>query len=303
MDPELRQILEGLPPEAMTPSLIAFALFMGLLLFAGVGTSIALLVMASIHPPDWYSRQDEVRARPWTLTHVGIIAVSILFFRGLWAAALYFYPDAPWRESVIVHLWAGAAMLQGAGTFVILAIIGAKHFQWRQAFGNVLTSHPQAMWHGLVGYVAVFPIVVFFALVFRFLLSRYFGLPMEKQYVVSLFLAPETSAAIKATIVFFAVALAPLAEELMFRGVLLPALCKRIPTGWAICVVGLVFASLHLNPASFAPLFVLSVSFSIAYIYSRTLVVPIVMHTLFNSHSIVAMLVLQDKASFLGFSI
>ncbi len=46
-----------------------------------------------------------------------------------------------------------------------------------------------------------------------------------------------------------AVVVAPLVEELIFRGVLLRGLSSRLPIAWAIVVQGLLFGSAHVDPS------------------------------------------------------
>ena len=67
--------------------------------------------------------------------------------------------------------------------------------------------------------------------------------------------------------VVFASALVPaVAEELLFRGVVQPALIKRIGPTLGIVLTALLFASYHLNPWMFVPLFIVGTLFGyVAY--------------------------------------
>jgi len=90
----------------------------------------------------------------------------------------------------------------------------------------------------------------------------------------------------RAYLVFLAVIVAPIAEEILFRGIALPVLCRRLGPWAAVGATALVFAAVHLDLAAAAPLFVLGVGFGLAYLYSSSLTVPIAMHMLVNSVSL-----------------
>jgi membrane protease YdiL (CAAX protease family) len=79
--------------------------------------------------------------------------------------------------------------------------------------------------------------------------------------------------------------MAPLAEEFIYRGVLLMTLMKAVGIGRAILVSSAVFAVMHLpaQPQAVLPLFVLALGLGYIAYRTRSLVGPIVAHCLFNS--------------------
>ena len=76
---------------------------------------------------------------------------------------------------------------------------------------------------------------------------------------------------------------APISEELVFRGIALPLAAKHLGPVPAVFAISLVFSLIHLNAASTLPLFVLAIGLSIAYIYTQSIAVPIIMHACFNA--------------------
>jgi membrane protease YdiL (CAAX protease family) len=88
------------------------------------------------------------------------------------------------------------------------------------------------------------------------------------------------------------VVLAPLFEETIFRGFLLPSLTRNLPVAGAVVVSGLVFALAHLSVADLLPLTVLGILLGFVYTRERGLWAPIVLHGLWNGGSLVALLVL-----------
>lgn len=85
---------------------------------------------------------------------------------------------------------------------------------------------------------------------------------------------------------------APAAEELFFRGFLLPAVCERFRKNGrgndlaAVAVVAATFAAAHFSPSDFPALFVAGAVFGAASLGSRTrggLVAPFLAHAIFNA--------------------
>lgn len=98
------------------------------------------------------------------------------------------------------------------------------------------------------------------------------------------------SVAVRLLMGFAAVVAAPLTEELLFRG-LLYGVCKRFTDSWFAAIVSsLLFASVHLHIGSFMPLFTLALILVAVYEITGSLLVPILMHGLFNGLMLIAML-------------
>jgi membrane protease YdiL (CAAX protease family) len=88
-------------------------------------------------------------------------------------------------------------------------------------------------------------------------------------------------------IILLAVVVAPLAEEFVFRGFLYGVL-KRYAGGVpALIFTGICFALIHLHVPSLLPLFLLACVLTLAYELSGSLLVPMAMHALFNSVTLV----------------
>lgn len=79
-----------------------------------------------------------------------------------------------------------------------------------------------------------------------------------------------------------AVILAPLYEETVFRGMVYPALRRRLPRGTAILLTSVFFAVVHMSPAHMPALFVLSLALTWTYERTGSLAAPIAFHAAFN---------------------
>lgn len=76
--------------------------------------------------------------------------------------------------------------------------------------------------------------------------------------------------------------LAPIGEEIFFRGFLFTSLLKERGPAVAYAASSLLFAVVHLNLAALLPILVLGVGLAIARHVSRSLLAPIVAHSLNN---------------------
>ena len=78
------------------------------------------------------------------------------------------------------------------------------------------------------------------------------------------------------------IVLAPVFEEIVFRGALLPVLANRFDMRWGVIVSAFVFAVAHLSVGELAPLFVLGIGLAILRLRSGRLFPCILMHSLWN---------------------
>ncbi|MGC6482167.1 MAG: CPBP family intramembrane glutamic endopeptidase [Synechococcus sp.] len=91
-----------------------------------------------------------------------------------------------------------------------------------------------------------------------------------------------------------AVVLAPLFEELVFRGVLLPVLARWLGRGWGVVLSGLVFAVAHLSIGELPPLLVLGIGLALLRLSSGRLLPCVVMHACWNAATFVNLILLAS---------
>ncbi|MBW4514889.1 MAG: CPBP family intramembrane metalloprotease [Timaviella obliquedivisa GSE-PSE-MK23-08B] len=92
---------------------------------------------------------------------------------------------------------------------------------------------------------------------------------------------------------FFTAAIAaPVFEEILFRGFLLPSLTRYFPVGGAIALSSLIFATAHLSLSEILPLTVLGAILGFVYTRSRGLLSSIMLHSLWNSVTMIGLFIL-----------
>lgn len=81
----------------------------------------------------------------------------------------------------------------------------------------------------------------------------------------------------------FAIVVAPVAEEMLFRGILYTAIKQLGFKQIALWSTAILFALIHMNLATFVPLTLLAVGLALLYEKTTTLLAPIIAHSCFNA--------------------
>jgi len=143
---------------------------------------------------------------------------------------------------------------------------------------------------GLGGYCVAFPIVVVVSLINQQLWQGQGGSNPLLQ------LALESQDTTALSIFFFTAAIAaPLFEEVLFRGFLLPSLTRYFSVWGAIFVSALLFAIAHLSLSEILPLSALGVVLGVVYTRSRNLLAPMLLHSLWNSGTLLSLFLLGSN--------
>ena len=115
----------------------------------------------------------------------------------------------------------------------------------------------------------------------KWIFQDHLGTEPESQKIIQTFLG-NSDPILRFLIVISACLIAPVCEEIIFRGFLYPAIKKHSERFFATLIVSLLFAVVHMNAAGLPALFVLAILITIAYEMTGSLLVPICMHAIFN---------------------
>jgi len=118
--------------------------------------------------------------------------------------------------------------------------------------------------------------------------QRLFGGGSSRQNIVEFFSGSRTIEQ-RIMIIVFAIAIAPLIEEFLFRFFLYNVIKRYFGRFLGVTFSALLFAAAHAHFPSFVPLFVLGSCFAIAYEWSGSILVAMTMHSLFNSLTLTAL--------------
>lgn len=89
----------------------------------------------------------------------------------------------------------------------------------------------------------------------------------------------------------FAMVVAPVAEEIFFRGFMLPGISKRFGKGWGIVVSAFIFSLAHLQPGALVPIFLLGLLLAWLYIKTKSIWPCIFAHFTYNSIAFIFMII------------
>ena len=144
-----------------------------------------------------------------------------------------------------------------------------------------------ALGSAVAGWLMVTPVVMLTG----WLLVKLVGDPGGSNPLLELVLGSRDPIAL-ALLAFTAVVLAPLFEELIFRGALLPVLADRFGSLSAVLLSALLFGLAHISIGELAPLTVLGMGLALIRLRSGRLFPCVLMHALWNAITFVNLLLL-----------
>lgn len=256
------------------------ALFFGGSAIAAAMFSVGLLLLAKAWPVEKYLRNLLIL----------FICVYVGFFI-MWLASRLTGGHGEIANSTLRVLIAVLAF-QGAALVLVHFFLRAHHTNWAEGFGlDNRTEHAVLLGIG-VG-IFVLPLVWALQGVSVWILEHLMLQPHEQEAVELLRATQGWPSRIilgVATIV-----LAPIAEEVIFRGILYPAIKRAGYPRAALWGTALLFGLIHFNVATFLPLSFLAVALVFVYEYTGNLLACITVHSFFNAANFVALYLFQNQ--------
>lgn len=272
---------------------VAAWMIVALLLGAG-----AYKAMRSLRPGLGWNERGWVTAEPYRAADACLVLLlAWLIWTGLNAqveAAL-----AAARESAAAVQEEGegpAAVNVLANILFLLLLCMGLLFYLRQVrglnpaelFGLRRLSFARALGVAVLGLLITLVVVIPCNLLAVAWLQEYWP-DLQPQDTVKLFL--ENGGLDKLAMAGAAVLVAPLVEETVFRGFVYAVVKKHTDAFFAALVSSALFALAHFHLASALPLFVLALGFTAAYERTGSLLVPMLMHAIFNAATLAALLI------------
>ncbi|MEH2446440.1 MAG: type II CAAX endopeptidase family protein [Nostoc sp.] len=180
-------------------------------------------------------------------------------------------------------------LLVASGALLVLYFSLKRFFPLPEFWFRFRFQDNWFLW-GLGGYCAALPIVVVVSLINQQLWQGQGGSNPLLQ------LALESRDGVALGIFFFTAAIAaPFFEEILFRGFLLPSLTRYLPVWGSIMISSLLFAIAHLSLSEILPLTALGIVLGVVYTRSRNLFAPMLLHSLWNSGTLLSLFVLGSN--------
>ena len=223
------------------------------------------------------------RLPPWSFGEIGRLLVLVLMlssvlpfvhraFRPFYAAG---EPDP--------HLWITVSMLflDLCVILLVLSFAIGKRASLTATLGLSSRQRLMAASVGLQSYLMMFPWLVALLFLIVQLVHRLGWTPPIEPIQELIF--DERRPQVLALTALLVCVVAPVAEELLFRGVLYPAFRRKMSRLAAMLASGAAFSLVHTNVVGFLP--ILALGCLLAYLYERTgsLVGPLAVHIVHNS--------------------
>ena len=213
-----------------------------------------------------------------------VAVVLVVWFAALGRDALAAEGD---RSIEFRHI-VGGAMTYASVVVFLLGVLVYRGISLGRAFGWEALGFGGALWRAVVCLLAAYPLL----LLVQAMVFGAAGGNVTSQDVVE-FLQAAQSPRDRLAVLAMAIVVAPLAEELIFRGYLYPVGKKYFGPFLSALVTAALFAVLHGHMASLPALFTLALCLTLSYEKSGSLLVPTIMHAVFNAVSVVGILYLM----------
>ncbi|MBM3865386.1 MAG: CPBP family intramembrane metalloprotease [Verrucomicrobia bacterium] len=271
----------------MTPPLSAFATLVLVFELGCVAAGVVLLWRNVLSPA---ARAEPLRLRAWDAPWPEFLAfLASLLLGTLLLAAL---AGLGARQAGLAGHAATIANGAGAQLGMLLGVF-LHHRVLGPATGDTRAPARMLLGSGVAVFLAALPPLLLTAQLWEFAL-RAAGLPTARQNLIRILTEIE-SPVLFAAMVILAVLIAPVTEELVFRGGVFRYLRTRWPRWPAILLPAAFFAALHVNwstlegLSSALPLVVLAVFFSLAYERTGQLGTAVVAHACFNLNTLLVL--------------
>lgn len=214
---------------------------------------------------------------------VAVSIVLVLWFAMLGRDALM---ESGPRSVEFRHIVTGA-VIYGAVLLFLAGLLLYRNYSLGAVFGWDRSGFAGALGRGVLALLAAYPVLM----LVQAMVYGVAGGDLAPQDVVQ-FLKDAETPRDRLAVLVMAVVVAPVAEEVIFRGYLYPVGKSRFGAFLSMVATGLLFAVLHGHTASIPALFTLAMCLSLAYEKTGSLLVPMIMHAVFNAVSVTAIMLL-----------
>ena len=195
-----------------------------------------------------------------------------------------------YQAAIVNNLW---LLVIGIVVIVLIFALSPKYFaRGLKGMGLNIKTMLRDFLSAFVHLIAIYPLILS-----SLLLTLFFGqLLIGPSYQITAhqeleLLTKYPDIGLRVLIAVIAIVIAPLLEELMFRGLLQTMLRSYLKNAWiSIVLTSVFFSAVHGNVGHWLALFVLAVCLGYSYEKSGSLLRPIFIHALFNAINVTGVL-------------
>jgi membrane protease YdiL (CAAX protease family) len=258
------------------PGIIGVVLF-ALYIIASAYVYLSLIYQISTRARNAFA--DDATTRSFGLPEA-ILAALLILFLFLTIGASVSQPSIQFSaRNLLANL-----LLTGCVVLVIVTFLQFRGFDVGSLGGFFRLGFVRTLSTGAILLFFAYPLI----LLSDTITQQFFGGGSSKQNIVEFFSGSRTIEQ-RMMIIVFAVAIAPVVEEFLFRFFIYGVLKRYFGRLLGVTFSALLFAAAHAHLPSFVPLLVLGSCFAIAYEWSGSILVAMTMHSLFNSLTLTAL--------------
>jgi membrane protease YdiL (CAAX protease family) len=231
-----------------------------------------------------------VLVRPWPFDNFlrKLLTLLLCIYGGfflMWMASRLVDEKSEIKNPTISMLL-GILAFQGMALVLVHFFLRDHHTGWAEGFG-FRTNPGLAVFMGIVVGLIVLPLTLYLDKVCISVLEHFRFHPQPQETVVVL---QNTEGWQNRLVMGIAtIVIAPVAEEILFRGILYPFIKRAGYPRLAWWITALVFAGVHLDLPTFVPLAFLALVLIWLYEHTGNLLACIVTHSLFNAANFIAL--------------
>ncbi|OVE75391.1 hypothetical protein BVX97_04795 [bacterium E08(2017)] len=274
--------------QELTPAQSLIGILLLCIIIAGIVLNIILYRKYRSKPLRWRFLIRRIQSRPWSLYDGAKLFVVFSSLAAIFYITAMFIPREVLHSPVF--LLSEIIIMPATALLATWSLINSKQISLREAFGIKWKNCIRNALQGVMCYLAVMPYLLISSIISLSVLT-YLGYEIEHQPIIQVLTDPQSPRWLYVTLVISAIVSAPVVEETLFRGIILPLCFKRMSAVSAILFVSLFFAVVHVHIPVIAPIFVLATGLSLGYIATGSLLVPIFAHATFNAVSIIAFMI------------
>ncbi|WP_036479682.1 CPBP family intramembrane glutamic endopeptidase [Myxosarcina sp. GI1] len=288
-------ILQQQEQQVARDSIVKLGLISGIPVFGSIGgISLAIFLIVQLffkkEGAILATNNDKTWETPWNWEITWQVLIVGFFFIGQFVLPFVLGISGLNPANYSLRLKAlyvfGTYMVMSASGILVLYLSVKSFFPLPQDWFKIKLFSNWVLW-GLGGYLVAVPSVLIVSLINQQIWNGQGGSnPL-------LFLALQAQDKVALTIFFVTASIAaPIFEEIMFRGFLLPSLTRYVSVWGAIIISALIFAVAHLSLSEVLPLATLGIVLGVVYTRSRNLLAPMLLHSLWNSGTLISLFIL-----------
>ncbi|MDB6024764.1 MAG: Abortive infection protein, partial [Verrucomicrobiales bacterium] len=235
--------------------------------------------------------------RPWKIEAVMFLVIGLFIAIAIGGLAVQvvekFGADIPTGPRQFMETVLLTTSYQGLGFLLVTLFLWLQKIPWRDAFGLRSGPFSRVVLLGVTAGLIVLPLA-WGLQEFSAYLFTYFEVQTAPQEIIQKLQSGTEAPSHQLYLFVVAVLVAPVIEEILFRGIFYPTIKQLGFRRLAFWGTSIVFAAIHNNKQAFLPLLFFAAILTLLYEETDNLLTPIIAHSTFNAANFL-LLIFKDR--------